>query len=126
VAHEREHHRRLVADPVDHQAEEDDADGERPEADAEDLALLRLREAELCAPLVDDQGPHDEPERGRDQGNEAAPEQELVAARGGAGGGPVVRHCAAAGLGQISHVISSASGLELNRKGGCRRHHGQT
>ena len=47
VAHEGEDHRRAVADAVDDQAEQNDRDGERIEADAVDDALLLFGEIEL-------------------------------------------------------------------------------
>jgi hypothetical protein len=91
VADEGEGHRLAVADPVDDQAEQDDADGERPEPDAEDLALLGLGQAEVALPLVHDQGADDEGEGGGDQGDEAGPEEEEVARADLGGGGGFVR-----------------------------------
>ena len=78
LTEEREHHRPAVADVVYHEAEQDDADGKRPDPDAKYFAFLRLREVECLAPFVDDEGPHDEPERRCHHRGKAAPEQQFV------------------------------------------------
>ncbi len=79
VGHKRKGHRLAVTDPVDDQAEQDDADGERPETDAENLPFFRLGQAEVALPFVHDQRADDEREGRGNQGDEAGPEQEQVA-----------------------------------------------
>ena len=65
---------RLVADGIDDQAEKDDADGKRPEADAKNRPFVCLRETEVGLPVSDDVGPETEHEGGGDEGNETGPE----------------------------------------------------
>ena len=70
VAGRGEPQRRLEADPVDDQREQHDADGERPQAHARELAHLRLAEIELLAPRADRERAQDEAERRGDQRGE--------------------------------------------------------
>jgi AraC family transcriptional regulator len=77
--------------PVDQQAQEHDRDRERPEADAQQFALLRFRERELVAPIVDHQGAQNEAERGRDDCREAGREQSRIIP--GVGGDHVFSAC---------------------------------
>ena len=81
IADKTEHHRRPVAHAVDDQAEEDDRDGERPDARSEEFLGFDLVQAEVCGPergVVDEERPRDEGERGGDEGDEATPEKLLV------------------------------------------------
>lgn len=53
-----------IAEPVGHDAYEHDGGRERPQANAEDLPFLRLREPELPRPVTDHLASHGE-DRGR-------------------------------------------------------------
>jgi len=62
MAGETEDHRGLVADLVDHEAEKHDADGEGPQAHAEELAFLRFGEVELRRPGIHEECAQQKPE----------------------------------------------------------------
>ena len=81
-----DHRCRFVADFVDDQTENDDTDGEWPEANAEDSAFVSFTQAEVTLPVPDDVGAQTEHERGRDERNEAGPEKLFVFAVGGGDG----------------------------------------
>jgi hypothetical protein len=64
-----------IADLVDDEAEEENAEREWPKPDAQNVALLRLIEVELRLPLTDDLGANDEAEGTGDKRDEAAPKE---------------------------------------------------
>ena len=81
VADKTKNHRRPIAHAVDHQAEKDDRNGERPDARTEEFLGFDLVQAEVCGPkrgVVDEECPRDKGERGGDEGDEATPEELLV------------------------------------------------
>ena len=67
----REHEERLVAEPVQEQARDEDHDAEPDEAAPRDLSELRLREAELLSPLEEEPAADGEAESGNEDGQEA-------------------------------------------------------
>lgn len=71
-------HGDLVADFVDEEAEENNGDGEGPNADAGEAARFDGVEAELFGPDADEEHAADERERGGDQGDETAPKQYFI------------------------------------------------
>ena len=79
VTDETEDHRLSIADLVDHQTEEDDTDGERPEPGSKNLSLLSSTEPKLTRPGTHQLSTHLEAESCRNQGYETAPENPLVA-----------------------------------------------
>ena len=66
---------RFVADPVDDQAEEDNAQSERPHACAVDGAFLVFREIEAVLEQTDGICSNAKNEGGGDEGDETRPEQ---------------------------------------------------
>ena len=78
VAGHGDHRRSLVADLVDDQTENDDADGKRPETDSQDSALVRFAETKVALPVADDIGAQAEYERSGYEGDEAGPEELFV------------------------------------------------
>ncbi|MSU49197.1 MAG: hypothetical protein EXS37_08965 [Opitutus sp.] len=73
-----------MADPVDHETEDENAERERPETDTKDVALLGFAEIELSLPLADDLRADDKAECAGDERDEAAPE-DPGRVRGGGG-----------------------------------------
>jgi len=66
-----------VSDPVDNQAEKDDAERKRPQPHTQNLTLLGLAQVELNTQIPDDVCPDDESERRRNQGDKTRPEEPL-------------------------------------------------
>ena len=67
--------RGLVADVVNDQAKNDNANGEGPEADTENTAFVCFGEAEVILPIADDVGAETENKGGGDEGNKTGPEE---------------------------------------------------
>ncbi len=64
-----------VADLVDHEGENENAEGERPESNAEYVTLLRLTKIELSLPLADDLSANDKAKGAGHERDETAPEE---------------------------------------------------
>ena len=74
-----EHRTAPVADLVAHEGKSENAEGKRPESDAENVPFLRLAEIELRLPLADDFGANDKAEGAGDECDETAPEEAGIA-----------------------------------------------
>jgi len=68
-----------VADFVDNEGENENAEGKRPESDAENVPFLRLAEIKLRLPLADDLRANDKAEGAGDERDETAPEEAGIA-----------------------------------------------
>src|SRR5262245_29320553 len=96
VKKEGEQHEPAIADPVGNEAEDDDGHAEAEQTAAGDRTKLRLGEAELLAPVLQDRPANGEADARGDEGEEAGPEEHfLVEAglRGGGGPGCGDGHC---------------------------------
>ncbi len=92
LAGEREHHRKLVTDLVDDQAEQNDADGEWPDLNAfESTHLCGVEVEQILGDrlIIEEKHAGDEAECRGNQGDEATPEEPL-----GVGASGLVGHSA--------------------------------
>ena len=76
---EGDDHQLAVADDVGKETEEEDGGAEADEPHPGDLAEVELGEAEIRAPGAEDVAAHGETHARGDQGQEAGPEQDLLA-----------------------------------------------
>ena len=86
-----EHRTAPVADLVAHEGKSENAEGKRPESDAENVPFLRLAEIELRLPLADDFGANDKAEGAGDEHDETASEEGGIAGGGGRVNGGTAR-----------------------------------